>query len=64
MARDRTPCMGLFFRTRSSGGKVAMRRKERNNRKPCIGLCFRAELKKTSTVSEETVPVKQVWRHF
>ena len=24
-ARDRTPCVGMCFRTRSSGGKVAMR---------------------------------------
>ena len=63
-ARDRTPCVGLCFRTRSSGGKVAMRRKERKNRKPCIGLCFIAKLKKTSTISphgaEETVAGEQV----
>ena len=43
---------------------MAIRRKERRNRKPCIGLCFIAKLKKTSTtsllVTEETVGVEQV----
>ena len=60
--RVRKPCVGMCFRTRSSGDKVVAKRKERRSRKPCIGLCFIARLKKTSTASplmeDETVKVE------
>ena len=60
--RIRKPCVGMCFRTRSSGVKVAAKRKERRSRKPCIGLCFIAKMKTTSTASplveEETVKVE------
>ena len=60
--RIRKPCVGMCFRTRSSGDKVAEKRKERRSRRPCIGLCFIAKLKTTSTASplmeDETVKVE------
>ena len=49
--RDRKPCVGMCFRPRSSGDKVAEKRMERKARKSCLGLCFIAKLKKTSTAS-------------
>ena len=50
---ERKPCVGMCFRTRSSGNKYAQLRKQRRaakmKKRPCIGLCYIAKIQKTTT---------------
>ena len=51
---ERTPCVGMCYRTGSNGDDFAEWRKQRRARKkPCIGLCYIARNKTTSTVTPE-----------